>query len=465
MKRTTKLAALTLAGSLALAACGSSNDGDKSSATSPAPTTNAVTSDASTAAPTDSSEGSPSETATAPTDTSSSGNATGDPALSAEISILAPSYADSSKSDWEAMITGFNGLYPNVKVNLQIEAWDGFSDKVQTRIQGNDLPDILNDNNYADYAKNDLLYPITDVMSPDTFASIVPSLAKNGLGTDGVQWAAPDIASARTLVYNNDLFKQAGLTEAPKTWDELLADAQAIQALGGGISGYGMPLGKEEAQVEASLWIWGNGGDWVDADGKITANSPANIAAFEEIKKFIDGKAVQPDAGATNRQAVADLFNQGKLGMYVTHPGLIGETRTKFPDIKYTLAPTPSKDGTTPVSLGVTDFILAFNNKDDAKKAATKAFLDYMYTPDVYQKWAAGTGLLPVTEGAIKLQAEATPEDKPFFDALPGVRFLPQSNPGWSALQSALQASAGEIATKDAAATLNDIQAQVDAQG
>ncbi|GGM15179.1 extracellular solute-binding protein [Nakamurella endophytica] len=385
--------------------------------------------------------------------------------MSTSISILAPSYADSSKSDWETIISGYNKLYPNVKVNLQIEAWDGFTDKVQTRIQGNDLPDILNDNNYADYVKNNLLYPITDVMSPATFSSIVPSLAANGKGTDGKQWAAPDIASARIMVYNTQLFQQAGVSTPPKTWDELLADAQKIQKLGNGISGYGMPLGKEEAQVEASLWIWGNKGDWVDSSGKITANSPANVAAFDEMKKFIDGAAVQPNPGATNRQAVADLFNQGKLGMYITHPGLVAETRKKFPNVKFELAPVPSKDGTTNVSLGVTDFIVAFDNKDDSRKQATKAFLDYMYSPEVYQKWAAGTGLLPVTEGAIKLGEQSTPENKPFYDALPNVKFLPQSNPNWSNLQNALQANGGEIATKSGQETLDDIQAQVDAAG
>jgi len=346
-----------------------------------------------------------------------------------------------------------------------MESWDGFSDKIQTRIQGNDLPDILNDNSFADYAKNKLLYPISDVMSADTMSTIVPSLAANGKSSDGVQWAAPDIASARTMVYNTDLFKQAAISSPPKTWDELLADAQKIEKLGNGVYGYGLPLGKEEAQVEASLWIWGNKGDWVDGSGKVVANSDANVAAFDEIKAFIDGKATQPNPGATNRQAVADLFNQGKLGMYVTHPGLVGETRKKFPNIKMALTPAPSKDGATKVSLGVTDFIVAFNNKDDSRKKATKAFLDYMYKPEVYQKWAAGTGLLPVTQGAIKIQQAATPDNKPFYDALPSVRFLPQANPDWKTLQDSLQANAGAIATKSGKDTLAEIQAQVAAGG
>jgi multiple sugar transport system substrate-binding protein len=469
-KKVLSLGLLALAGSLALTACGGSSGSGSSSSSAATSSSSAADTSSSSAMTSDSSSASSmtssaASSADTPASSGSGAPATGDANLTANIKILAPSYADSSKSDWEAIIAGYNKLYPNVKVSLQIEAWDGFTDKVQTAIQGGNAPDILNDNNFADYAKNNLLYPITDVMSPATLSSIVPSLAKNGVGQDGTQWAAPDIASARIMAYNTDLFKQAGLSTPPKTWDELLADAQKIQALGNGVSGYGMPLGKEEAQVEASLWIWGDGGDWVDGSGKITANTDKNIAAFDEMKKFIDGKAVQPDPGATNRQAVADLFDQGKLGIYITHPGLIGNTAAKHPNIKWALAPVPSQDGTTQVSLGVTDFIVAFNNKDDNRKAATKAFLDYMYTPDVYQKWAAGTGLLPVTEGAIKIQEAATPENKPFYDALPSVKFLPQSNPNWTALQNALQANAGQLQTMSAKDTLDAIQAQVDAAG
>ena len=384
--------------------------------------------------------------------------------MKATISVLAPAYTDTSKSDWEAIIKGFNATHPNVEVKLQIEAWTGFTDKVQTRIQGNDAPDILNDNNFADSAKANLLYPITDVMSPATFASIVPSLAANGKGTDGKQWAAPDIASARILLYNKDLFTKAGVSTPPKTWDQMLADSKKVAALGNGVSGYGMPMGKEEAQIESSLWIWGNKGDWL-AGNDIKANSPANIEAFDEMKAFIDAKATQPNPGASNRQDVADLFNQGKLGMYVTQPGLVADMSKKFPNIKWGLAPVPSKDGATPVALGVTDFILAFNNKDESRKAATKAFLDYFYTPDVYNKWSAATGLLPVTTGAVKLQQAATPANKPFYDALPTVRYLPQGNAKWSALQDALQANGGQIGTSDGKTTLDAIQAQVAATG
>lgn len=139
------------------------------------------------------------------------------------ISILAPSYADSSEGRaWNAIIAEFNKTYPDVEVKLQIEgSWDGFSEKVAARIQAGDYPDILNDNAFAASAEAGILYPIDQVVSAETLAAIEPSLLKNGVGVDGTQWAAPDIASARMMAYNTDLFEQAGIAAAPKSWAEL----------------------------------------------------------------------------------------------------------------------------------------------------------------------------------------------------------------------------------------------------
>ena len=377
------------------------------------------------------------------------------------IKILAPSYGDSSQADWQKIIDAFKAKQPNVTVELQIEAWDNFTEKVKARIQAKDYPDILNDNAFASAASAGLLYPISEVMSEATIKSIEPALLKNGVGVDGKQWAAPDIASARMMAYNTDLFKKAGVAEAPKTWADL--ETAAKKLADSGVAGYGMPIGKEEAQVEASLWLWGAGGDWPQGD-KLVANQPAAVEAFAQMKKMIDGKLTQSDPGATNRQAVADLFDNGKLGMYVTHSGLMSVTREKFPDIKYDLSQIPSKDG-SPVAFGVTDFILAFNNNDANRKQATKEFLDLMYSDAMYEGWYKGTGLLPVTTSMIAKGKASDSANAKFYDALSFVRFNPVSHPQWDALKNALQGTAGTIANDTPENVLAKIQAQVDAQG
>lgn len=168
MKRITTLSAFAVAGALLLSACGGGGSTEAESG----------------------------KDSTAPEEGGDGGG------LKTTISILAPSYSESSKSDWEAVIAEFNKEYPDVQVNLQIEGWDDFSSKVQARIQAKDYPDILNDNTFSAAAEGGLLYPIDEVLSPEILSSIEPALLKNGLGIDGTQWAAPDIASSRLLAYN-----------------------------------------------------------------------------------------------------------------------------------------------------------------------------------------------------------------------------------------------------------------------
>ncbi len=385
--------------------------------------------------------------------------ATGGQLPATTIKILAPNYGDTSKADWEKIIAEFNKKQPNVKVELQMEAWETFTDKVKARIQANDLPDILNDNAFASEAAAGLLYPITEVMSDATVKAIEPSLLKNGVGSDGKQWAAPDIASARMLTVNTGILSKAGVAAAPKTWAEVEAACAKIVATK--VACYGLPLGKEEAQAEASLWLWGAGGDWVK-DGVIVADQPAAVEGFTEIKKLIDAKATQADPGASNRQAVADAFNQGKVAMYVTHSGLMATTRKEFPAVKYALSQIPSKDG-SPVAFGVTDFILAFNNKDANRKEATKQFLDLFYSDAMYEGWYKGTGLLPVTTTMINAAKTSDADNKDFYDSLSYVKFNPVSDPKWDALKSALQGTAGTIQKDTPENVVKAIQAQLDA--
>ncbi len=182
------------------------------------------------------------------------------------------------------------------------------------------------------------------------------------------------------------------------------------------------------------------------------------------MKKFHADGLTQPKL-EDNRQDVANVMQAGKLGMIVGHSQIVADSEAK--GVKVALAPVPDKDGGDGVATGVTDFIVAFNNDDADRKAATGAFLDLMYSDEMYEGWYKGTKLLPVTTSQIaKAKADATTDnEKGFLEALSIVKFLPVGNSSWDALQTALQGSAYKVGTEDPAALLEQIEAQVAAQG
>lgn len=377
-----------------------------------------------------------------------------------EINLLVPSYDDATQGLWEDVIAGFEDKYPDYSVNLEVESWDNLNDVVTTKIQADQAPDIMNGGPFAGFAADGLLYPIEDVVSADTLADFQDSFV-TASSVEGVQFGAPLIASARALFVNTDLLDQAGVAEAPKTWDELLDAAKKISALGGGIAGYGMPLGSEEAQAEAAMWFFGAGGTYGD-ESKITIDGvPENLEAAEFMQRMITEGATQADAGATDRSPLMDIFVQGLIGMQVGLPPTVGQIAEGNPDLNYEIVGMPTPDGSD-VSLGVADHLMAFKN-DDSKKAAITAFLDYFYTADVYIPWVEAEGFLPTTKsGAAALNDNAAL--KPFLDLLPSAQFYPSTNPKWDATNAAFKSLMGQIAQGKAPAdVLAEIQAAADA--
>lgn len=377
-----------------------------------------------------------------------------------QLSLLVPSYSDGTKGRWEKIISDFQAANPDVTVALEVQSWDNINDVVRTKVQANQAPDILNIDAYSGFAQDDLLYPATEIASPETIADLQPSFVQNAtLG--GVQQALPLIASTRTLFYNTDLFAKAGIAGPPKTWAELQAAAEKIQALGlPDTYGYGMPLGSEEAQAETSIWTFGAGGGWGDAD-RLTIDTPQNLEGLRAMKQLIDAKATQPDPGATDRTPLINVFIQGKLGMVEGLPPTVGQITEKNPGLTYATAPIPTKDG-SPVTLGVADHLMAFKNNGD-KAAAIKKFVDYFYSQQVYVGWVQAEGFLPVTKsGAAALASE--PALKTFLEGLPTAEFYPAANPKWSAAQGSLQSLVGQIGQgSDPAEVLKQVQTAAEA--
>jgi len=386
------------------------------------------------------------------------GGGSGDADGATTIDLLVPSYSDNTQGLWEDVIAGFQEENPDITVNLEVQSWDNLESVITTKIQGGEAPDIYNGGPFAGFAADGLLYPAEEVVSPAVFSDFQDSFIANA-EVDGTAYALPLIASARALFVNNALLEQAGVAAPPTTWDELLDAATKVSALGGGIAGYGMPLGSEEAQAEAAVWLWGGGGTFGDADA-ITVDDPSNLPGAQQIKKMIDAGATQADPGSTDRSPLMDIFVQGQIGMQVGLPPTVGQIEEGNPELDYSIVPIPTQDG-TPFTLGVMDQLMAFQNDGDKQDAITK-FFDYYYSADVYVPWVQAEGFLPVTKsGADQLAGEAALA--PFLEVLPDAQFYPSTNPQWSATDGAFKSLFGQLQTKDAQAVLTEIQAQVDA--
>ncbi|WP_246474614.1 extracellular solute-binding protein [Streptosporangium becharense] len=369
----------------------------------------------------------------------------GEPAADGQVTLkmVAADYGDGPTADnsgekfWKGVVDEFQKANPKIKVEVQVINWNDIDKQVATMVQNGQMPDILQTGDYSGFVKDGLLYKADEVLSPNVLSDLLPKFAEAGK-VEGTAYGIPFLSTARALFYNKDLFGKAGIAEPPKTWDELKAAAEKLKKAGIE-QPFGLPLGNEEAQAESLLWFLGNGGGYKDASGNWAINSPQNIETFKYLKGMVDAGLTTPNPGTKNRKDVWADFAGGKIGMVNGGPMAI-PIFEKGGLKNFGVAPIPGKTGVLTTTLGVQDWIMAFNA--NGHKEEIKKFFDFFYTGSAAQKISDTYKLLPVTtSGTEKLSSDE--QLKPFLDALPNATFYPFTDPKWSDVNTQIKQTIG----------------------
>src|SRR5438876_177751 len=356
----------------------------------------------------------------------------------ASIKVVIADYSkDNTRPFWQALSAAYT-KQTGIKVDLQVIDWNSIDQQVTTMIQNNQPPDVLNLNSFSSYAKDGLLNSSEDVLSAKTRDDFLAAFARGG-EYQGKLYGFPILSSARAFFYNKDLFARAGLAGPPKTWDDFVQAARKIQGLGGGVIGYALPLGPEEAQAEWAIWMWNNGGGWKSGE-QWTINSDRNVQTLQFLAALANThKVTQVNPGKTNRTDGAfQLFKDGKVGMVMGFSPLAAQLDAEG-KVSYGVTQMPTNVG-TPVTLGVEDYLMAFKKKGN--QDAVKQFLDLYYQPENITRWITAEGFLPVTRSGLQ-QMSSNPKLKPYLDALPNAKLAPTTDPTWDKVKLDVQQNIG----------------------
>ena len=236
-------------------------------------------------------------------------------------------------NDWSAVDESWSDCYDALFAQFD----EKFASEIDLDVGGNAYADTLNQlliqaggKNPPDIAKiktewlpqflaMDALTDLTPYIPEDMLSDFYEG-ALNSYGYNGGIYALPYFSQGYAVFYNKDLLAKAGITELPKTFDELIADAYKISALGQDESGnkiYGLAMpgsGTQNAEgYNVFPWLWANGGDFKNADGEIVLYSEQNLKSFSEIQQLYVNN-VSP-LGLTFNEC-RNLFGTGDLGFY-----------------------------------------------------------------------------------------------------------------------------------------------------
>lgn len=315
-------------------------------------------------------------------------------------------------------------------VNIEVVPWDVLFQKLTTDITGGANADlsIIGTRWLIDFASEDLVQPLDDLISDDLRERFVPAFLEPSI-MDGQLLGLPVAASARAMYYNTDLMEQAGVESVPENWEELAAAAEAISALGDDIYGYGLQGAEIETDVYYYYSLWSHGGNLITEEGTSGLGTQAAVDAANMYKDLIDSGVTQPGVTSYSREDVQNLFKQGRVGFMITAPFLATQIANEVPDLNYGVAAIPAGPDGDRGTYGVTDSIIMFSNSPNQEEAA--AFLDFVFGHDWRVRFDSGEGFLPVTTSVAEDPAFAEdPVLSVFTSLLPTARFAPTIS-GW----------------------------------
>lgn len=214
----------------------------------------------------------------------------------------------------QKMYEAFHEEYPNITVNIETIGYDDYFTQMQTRVAGGTAPDCyeLNIENFAAYANKGVLAELTGI---DT--SGYNATALNAFSVNGKQYGVPGNFSNVVLIYNKDLFDQAGVSYPTDdwTWDDAMEACEKISALGDDIYGIYQPITFNEFFKVAAQY----GGGVLNADKTaFTINSEENLKAATMMISKVTDTNVQPTEAQMGGMGDWDLFESGRLGMIPT---------------------------------------------------------------------------------------------------------------------------------------------------
>ncbi|MGW1705111.1 extracellular solute-binding protein [Streptomyces sp. NPDC002206] len=269
---------------------------------------------------------------------------------------------DSVSADFLDRFTkSYEDEHPTIELEFKIQRWSGIGPKVTAALKGEDTPDVIEVGNtqIAQYAESGGLRDLTlesmrDLGSEDW----LPGLADPG-SIEGIQYGIPWYAANRVVIYNKDLFEQAGIKNPPKTRQEWIEDSRVLNRKGN----QGMYLAGQNWYVLAGF-IWDEGGELADDNGgewEGALDTPAalkGMAFYKELQSYGKG----PKDADEEKPPQTDVFAEGDVAQIISVPGSAKLIEQKNPELKGKLGyfPIPGKTAKNPGSVftGGSDLIV-----------------------------------------------------------------------------------------------------------
>ncbi|NOU74380.1 extracellular solute-binding protein [Paenibacillus sp. LMG 31458] len=282
---------------------------------------------------------------------------------------------------WTEKAKEYNKLKPNVTVEVE-KVPDNGGQYLKVRLAANDLPDLmyLKPSHMQIYKQALLPLDDTNAAKNNKFPTII----------DGKTMGLPLISFSEFVYFHPSIFKELGL-EIPKTFPELITTMDKIKTNGKYTP---ISIGAKDDWTFYPLMEFGP--HILSGDENYLANLAKNPAPFGDgsnfdkvgkaIKVIADKKYAGPDALSVSFDQSTQSFEAKKSAMIALgqwyYPDYIGKVKS---DEDLGAFPLPFRESTSSdlTSMMMSDMNIGIN-KNTKNVEEAKAFMDWMFSKDVY---------------------------------------------------------------------------------
>ncbi|MCH6230916.1 extracellular solute-binding protein [Microbacterium sp. CFH 31415] len=312
---------------------------------------------------------------------------------------------------------------------------DAYNNQVTTQLQAGNAADVMilapgtgQPISVITLAEADFLEPLDE-----TSAGIIPAGAEAEFQIDGDTYAQPTALTPVGMVYNVTAADEAGVSEYPATYEELL-DACTTARDGGKtftVLAGGIPFntGLFSMLVSATR-VYAADPDWNEqrAAGDVTFADSGWRDVLEDIVEMNDSGCFQDGAAG----GTFDNITQGLGGgtsLTAAVPGSAAASISGATGAELNVQAFPPADGQEPFTVTGANYAWGINaSSDDDVKASAQAFLDWVAQPENAQAYAELSGSVPIT--GID-PATLLPQYEPIGDLLASGSYAGLPNATW----------------------------------
>ncbi|MCR5020177.1 extracellular solute-binding protein [Ruminococcus sp.] len=311
------------------------------------------------------------------------------------------------KETIERFNNDYKGKYHVTPITTNLEE---YYNNLNAKVAAKETPDVFIVSpgpQLTDYVEPGVAAPLDDYLAKDGWKDTFTSDAVFSQQTyDGKIYAVPLNTAAACCFYNTEMFEKAGISDTPKTWEEMIAACEKLQG-----AGY-TPI---SISANTAWCLSMVAGYLCEAEGVDLAKLADGSASWEDGKlenacnKLLDlSKYFQKTAGGdTNDVATAGFYNE-EAAILIQGSWAIGQINGQNPDFesKCGVFQFPGVDRV----IAKSDSLCMSSTTDCPEGAA--ALIKY-FTDDKSQKYTAEKGgKIPVTK--VEYDTSAAPKQLAF---------------------------------------------------